>query len=101
MLGERLNWTTRYCTRLAVCVAAFLLLAPGSARAFYWPGWPGAGVTEPPSITPKQIEKELPPPKTPIDPVDPPKQVPEPATLVIAGLGLGALGLQRVWKRRK
>ena len=85
-----------------ICAAIGVALAsPTPAQAFYWSGWPGAGATEPPSLIPKQIVVEFPPPSTPLDPADPPKQVPEPATLVIAGLGLGVLGLRKVLKRKK
>ena len=83
----------------AAGVAAFVVLAsPTSAHAFYWSGWPGSGET--PSPTPRQTIFEVPPPKTPTEPNEPPKQIPEPATLVIAGLGLGVLGWRRAWKSR-
>jgi|GEM_PF-3042372 len=101
MRGSLLNSTIR--------LAAFVVIlgAPASAQAFYWAGWPGAGDTEPPSITPRQVtEKTVPPrepfePHEPHEPGEPPKGVPEPATLVIAGLGLGVLGLRKVLKRTK
>ncbi len=86
---------------LACAAMALALASPTSAQAFYWTGWPGAGVSEPPSLIPRQVVEEFPPPKTPLDPSTPPKQVPEPATLVIAGLGLGVLGLRKVLKRKK
>ena len=87
--------------KLAGVALFIVLLAPSPTQAFYWPGWPGAGVTEPPSLTPRQIVREVPPPTTPTESTVPPKGVPEPATLVIAGLGLGVLGLRRVLKRKK
>ena len=91
---------TKRILRVSAAIA-MVIISAANAQAFYWPGWPGAGVTEPPSLTPKQIVEEFPPPKEPLDPKDPPKQVPEPATLVIAGLGLGVLGLRKLrpWRR--
>lgn len=98
-MSGRIDFTKRI---LGVSAAiAMMVISAANAQAFYWPGWPGAGVTEPPSFTPKQVVEEFPPPREPLDPTDPPKQVPEPATLVIAGLGLGVLGLRKVLKRKK
>ncbi len=98
MFARLLNWNRE--TTFAGIAAFVLLVAPTSAHAFYWPGWPGSGET-PPSPTPRQSIFEVPPPKTPTEPTEPPKQIPEPATLVIAGLGLGVLGLRKAWKRRR
>ena len=96
MLARMLNWNRGM--KLAGIAGFVLLVAPASAQAFYWSGWPGSGET--PSPTPRQTIFEVPPPKTPTEPTEPPKQIPEPATLVIAGLGLGVLGLRKAWKRR-
>ena len=84
--------------------AAAALVTPAPAHAFYWANWPGSGVTEPETITVTQksfppITPVYPPPYNP--PTETPKGVPEPATLVIAGLGLGVLGLRKVLKRKK
>ena len=95
MRGSLLN--TNF--RLRLLALALVLAAPTSAHAFYWAGWPGSGVNEPPSITPRQIP-ETPTPPT-VKPTDTPKGVPEPATIIIAGLGLGMLGLRKVLKRKK
>ena len=97
-MSGRIELTKRFLG--ASAAVAMVVISAANAQAFYWPGWPGAGVAEPPSFTPKQVVEDFPPPKTPLDPTDPPKQVPEPATLVIAGLGLGVLGLRKVLKRR-
>ena len=100
--------------RLAGIVSVVALLAPAPAQAFYWSGWPGSGVTQPASLTPKQTILEVTPTGDPSrDPGKPtssdpgtnsggdPKQVPEPATLIIAGVGLGVLGLRKALKRKK
>ena len=87
------------------CVAlALVLVLPGSASAFYWAGWPGSGTYEPQSISPRQLVSEQSVPQiTTLDPSSnsSPKGVPEPATLVIAGLGLGVIAVRKVLKRKK
>ena len=93
---------------LTLIAFAVALAAPASADAFYWAGWPGAGDSQPPAITQPQLvtDKTVPPrepfePHVPHEPGEPPQGVPEPATIVIAGLGLGMLGLRKVLKRKK
>jgi hypothetical protein len=76
------------------------------ASAFYWVGWPGANPVGPPTITvveplperPKPGEVIVEPPPGPTD--EPPKNVPEPATLVLAAIGASGLAV-RWWKKRK
>lgn len=83
-------------------------LAP-AAPAFYWVGWPGAGTTQPPTIVSQteRVDHRPPPGVTPPNdtppgdkPPDNPKGVPEPATVALAGVGLGALAV-RWWRKRK
>lgn len=94
MRGRLLKWNVG-------CLALVALMGgPSPAQAFYWAGWPGAGEPAPPSITSRQVTEKITPPREPFEP-EPPKGVPEPATLVIAGLGLGVLGLRRALKRKK
>lgn len=98
MFGQLVNMMTLFYRGRRVWAVFALVICLGSpAQAFYWPGWPGSGITDPPSGKPKEkIDK----PKAPFDPPDP-KQVPEPATLVLAGLGLGILSLRKAWKRKQ
>lgn len=90
---------------------AVLLSSTASARAFYWVGWPGAGSPVPPRIVSEQVRVDHRDP-TPItrpggDPWRPPRDdepdtpggVPEPATVVLAGIGLAVAGVIR--RRRK
>jgi len=79
------------------------------AQAFYWRGWPASvrlaertllgpgddGITENP--TPIFPPPDYVPPT--MVPVGPPVQTPEPATGVIALLGLGVVGIVRKWRR--
>ena len=99
MFGQLVNMMTLlHRGRMVWAVLALVICLGSPAQAFYWPGWPGSKVIEPPVDKPKEkVDK----PQTPLDPPDPPKQVPEPATLVLAGLGLGILSLRKAWKRRQ
>lgn len=88
--------------RVALGAVAGLLLAQ-PASAFYWYGWPGSGVTDPPVLVPRPAVKtvsEVTPPPVVVDPPDPPRpqDVPEPATLLAAAVGLAAVAAVR---RRK
>ncbi len=95
MRGRLLN------SKIAVVAVAVILTVSGSADAFYWAGWPGAGDSQPPGITQRQVTEKTVPPREPFEPHEPPKGVPEPATIIIAGFGLGVIGLRRVLKRKK
>lgn len=103
--GLKNRWPTS-ALRALIGVAVLPLLAQPAA-AFYWYGWPGSGVTEPPPLVPRPptvqiVTEETPPPGMPDFP-DPdvptsPQEVPEPTTLVAAAVGLAAVALAR---RRK
>lgn len=92
--------------RIVVGFAATLVAAAvcSPAQAFFFRGWPGSGLPKPPVlITPKAPTDDNPPsgrppeddnPKTPHTPQGP-NGVPEPGTLVLAAVGLGALALRR------
>src|SRR4051812_43305812 len=79
--------------------------AAAPAPAFYWAGWPGSNPTSRPQIvsTTERVEyhpppsfqetpptEELPPGGTE-QPPDNPRGVPEPATITLAAVGLGAM----------
>ena len=100
MFGQLVNMMTLlHRGRKVWAVLALVICLASPAQSFYWPGWPGSKVIEPPVDKPKETEDPKIPP-VPKDPPDP-KQVPEPATLVLAGLGLGILSLRKAWKRRQ
>jgi hypothetical protein len=84
--------------------------AASPAHAFYWVGWPGANPVTPPAIVstterdPERpptviVDPPVTPPGDPGDPTDP-KGVPEPATMSLAAIGIGALAV-RWWRKRK
>jgi hypothetical protein len=87
-------------------VAVLLLGQP--AAAFYWYGWPGAGVTPPVTVTARP-KNQLPPDETTppgISPEPPefptptdPHSIPEPGTLIAVAVGLAAVGMARRWRR--
>ncbi len=96
---------------VGLCV---LLCSTGSARAFYWVGWPGAGSPTPPRIVSETIQVDHRDP-TPVnkppggepwrppgddDEPPPPGGVPEPTTIVLAGVGLAVAGMRLRRKRR-
>lgn len=68
-----------------------------SAKAFYWPGWPGAGTTQ----TTTTVSTKSTTPTTGTTPTTP-SEVPEPATLILGGIGLvAAMGTRAFMKQRK
>ncbi len=89
-----------------VLVAAVVAGTTAPASAFYWVGWPGANPVTPPIVTVVEPVPERPKPGDPQPPVEPPgdpgdpKGVPEPTTVGLAAVGLGALAV-RWWKKRK
>ena len=82
-----------------VGLMAMIALAACAAPvdAFYWYGWPGG--PKPPTVI---IPPDTPPPDTP--PIDNPPTTtttPEPATALAAAMGLGALAVARLWRRKR
>lgn len=94
-------------TRFAL-TAGLVAGTAAPASAFYWVGWPGANPVGPPMVTvveplperPKPGEYVVEPPPGPGPTEDPTKGVPEPATLVLAAIGVGGLAV-RWWNKRK
>jgi hypothetical protein len=102
-------------------VSAAGLLAGGPAAAFYFPGWPADGLPRAPTLLGPSVRLWTPPgqpggdrPPPPIDrpPTDippgewvdkppAPQVVPEPATIALAALGLGAIAVRRSWATRQ
>ena len=87
---------------LRVALAAAVVCVGQPASAFYWYGWPGSGVSDPPSLVPRsptvQTVTEKTPPAVVVDYPDVPsgpKSVPEPASLLAATVGLAALAVAR------
>jgi hypothetical protein len=89
-------------------IGAVIAAAAGPADAFYFPGWPADGLPRTPMLYgsntgygPGPIQTEVfisqPPPRfvEPPDRPETPQTVPEPATLALAVLGLGAVGVCR------
>lgn len=91
-----------------LAATASLVAVAAPAPAFYWIGWPGSGVQQPPTIISEQVKVEHRPPKPPTDPPggsvreEPPtpEEVPEPASLGLAAAGLGVLTV-RWWRKRQ
>jgi len=83
---------------------AIALSACGPARAFYFEGWPGSGVTDSPTLL-VQVNRPLvePSPLGPLEPIDKPplapNPTPEPATGLLGLLGLGALAVRK-WRKK-
>ena len=88
--------------RTWVTLAATALVA-GPAAAFYFPGWPADGLPRPPNLYEYQVS---------VGPADvftdtrfsqppggasatPPRTVPEPATLLLAAMGLATVLVRR------
>jgi len=113
--------STRYGQKWAVLIAIGVVcgVAP-AAQAFYWLGMPGSGVDQSPSLIPRvtattSTTKPTSPwnpttptnttnstnPTTPTNIVDPPKDVPEPATFISAIVGVSALAAGKLSRRRK
>lgn len=98
--GTQLGWRTAV-LRMALGAAAVVLVGQ-PASAFYWYGWPGSGVSNQPGLVPRsptvQTVAEVTPPPVVVDypnvPSDP-KTVPEPASLLAAGVGLAAVVIAR------
>lgn len=103
----------RWAWKLGVGLAV-LLGGTGAARAFYWVGWPGAGSPTPPRIVSETVQVDHRDP-TPVkrppgepwrprgggggDTDHPPGEAPEPATVVLAGIGLAVVGVR--WRRKR
>jgi hypothetical protein len=97
----------RYRTRKGLAALAVVLGSALPAQAFYWRGWPASIKVPDKTLVPDDNPTGSPTPITPppvyvppdIVPVGPPVQTPEPATGVIALLGLGTVAVLRKRKR--
>jgi hypothetical protein len=92
------------------------VLTAGEAPAFYFKGWPGDGLVNPPSL----IQSTAPtwgnppsgrlyedmnpvsrPPREWTGETEAPQQVPEPTALVLAAVGIAGMGVRRLAARRR
>ena len=97
----------RWC-RTATFGLAVVLLLGQPATAFYWYGWPGAGVTPPVTITARP-NSQLPPDESippgtsgePPEDLTDPKPTPEPGTLIAVAVGLATVGAVRRLRRSR
>lgn len=85
------------------------LAVAGPASAFYFPSWPADGLPRTPTLYGPSIQQWTPPPNTdgtdvsrpPFSPTGTrgttvsPQTVPEPATLLLAAVGIGAVWVKR------
>ncbi len=94
-------------------LVAIVGLSAAPATAFYFPGYPGDGMPLRPTVMAPGIERpgSQPSPilaEDPLDPssadpplpLDPPPDVPEPATVALAAIGVGVVAVRR-WVRRQ
>lgn len=97
---------TTWGTWRAWAALAVALSACGPAHAFYFEGWPGSGISNPPALIPSGTSRTLvePSPVGPPVPVDKPpvgpNPTPEPATGLLGLLGLGAVAVRRLRAKR-
>jgi hypothetical protein len=105
---------TRFRHRQLCWTAALIALGWVSpAPAFYWIGWPGSGVQQPPVIVNEETRVDHRDPKPPTDtpptidlpptdePRDNPSATPEPGTLLMLSGGLAIAAGLRKWRKRK
>ena len=96
-----------YRTRCGLAAVAIVLGSAFPAQAFYWRGWPASVRVADRTLIPNTDENTpgtptFPPPiyvPVPPTPIGPPVQTPEPASGLIALLGLGTVAMVRKWKR--
>jgi hypothetical protein len=110
---RRIRFSVPWSVRWAAAATVGLVAANG-AGAFFFKGWPGDGLPRERTLVPPSTQTNEPPDETEWPPYRPPPPdrtptgpdgknppgVPEPATAVLAAVGVGVAALARRRKRR-
>ena len=117
-MTRRIRFHVPWAARCAAAAAVGLTAANG-ASAFFFKGWPGDRIARPPTLLPPGTSEQTPrtvvefPPPTESPPGDttppgggppgggPPGTTPEPATGLLAAVGVGLVALARRRFRRR
>jgi hypothetical protein len=110
VMTRRIRFSVPWSVRCVVAVAVGLVVSNG-AGAFFFKGWPGDGLPRERTLLPPSTQTTEPPGETEWPPYRPPPPgegpkggnppgVPEPATGLLAAVGVGVVALARRRRRR-